>query len=258
MLRKKYKEIWASRDAELFGKRRMERDCDEYNLFLRNLKQMSIDDEMNDTQYLEFICKILRKEIKYAAMLEIYRGNINRRFTYPFSSIRRAFTGYCPSDKNRIKIELGKEDVITAPWKESSYVRCSRKLTKENIRYEETKYQATFYEGLDLTIAGYGFHSIAVGIILEQGRINAEKFDVTKIFPYVDVYPDLSFRYNEKTILKRLAEQEHHLSNEDVKLLSTRFYGTDYRLILLYQLCQRKFFIEQGMTDEIVLHTHNW
>lgn len=127
-------------------------------------------------------------------------------------------------DRFDMTAKATKEDVITAPWKESSYVRCSRKLTKENIRCEETKYQATFYEGLDLTIAGYGFHSIAVGIILEQGRINAEKFDVTKIFPYVDVYPDLSFRYNEKNILKRLAEQEHHLSNEDVNLLSTRFY----------------------------------
>ena len=77
-----------------------------------------------------------------------------------------------------------------------------------------------------------------------KGTIEARYFDTTRIFPYVEANSDLSFTYNKERVLQRMEKENITLNYALERELQRRFYGTDYRLLLLYKLCQQKYFMD--------------
>lgn len=80
-----------------------------------------------------------------------------------------------------------------------------------------------------------------------EGKLTADFVDTTRIFPFINVENDLSFTYNHYAV-KALSEKMN-IGLE--KNLDIRVYGTDYRLMLIYELSKRKYIIEKGVKNGI-------
>lgn len=67
---------------------------------------------------------------------------------------------------------------------------------------------AYYYDGLNITCAYNGLHSLGAGVYWGNGKIKAQRINVTSLFEVVDAYNDLSFGYNEKISGKSLKIKE--------------------------------------------------
>ena len=200
-----------------------------------------------EEEYIDLYIDLLVQEMKYSSLLEITRDNEKNRFVFPFHKMDPRLTGY-KQGKKKIEIDAGKDYLISQPWKHSSY-RSMLKTIKENgfISYPDN-HRAIYYNGLGITCAYNGFHSLAIAAYTGKGKVLADYYDVEQIFDYINVNDDLSFSYNKENILKKQNNGYHggnhygELQNDELKQeLDKRFYGTDYRLLLIYYLCQGKF-----------------
>ena len=82
---------------------------------------------------------------------------------------------------------------------------------------------------------------MGAGVYWGNGKIKAQRINVTSLFEVVDAYNDLSFGYNEKNIRKKFEDKGMIIPAKLKKSLEDRFYGTDYRLILIYELSKRRY-----------------
>lgn len=200
-----------------------------------------------DEEYIDLYIDLLAQEIKYSSLLEITRDNAQNRFIFPFHKMDPRLTGY-KQGKEKIEIDIGKDHLISQPWKHSSYKKMLKEIKEKGFISYPDNHRAIYYNGLDVTCAYNGFHSLAIATYMGKGKVLADYYDVEKIFDYVDVNDDLSFSYNKENILKRQNNGYHggnnygELQNDELQReLDKRFYGTDYRLLLIYYLCQEKF-----------------
>lgn len=233
----------------LFGmnkeqERRYAYEKDAYRTFLSCMS----DKQTEDLDYLDFVIDLLRKEVKYSSLLEINRGNSEDRFIYPFHRMYDVLIHSAP--EKPCHVDLSENNLISAPWNEKRYKGILRWLSSHEFQYQKNNHRAYYYEYINIACAYNGLHSLGVGSYFGKGTIEAVSFDTTKIFPYVDTNCDLSFSYNKENILRHMEEEQIPMNGYIEQELSKRFYGTDYRLILLYQLCQQKYFMEQQKTRE--------
>jgi len=217
-------------------------DVREYSRFLTAVDMYVRGFE--DAYYLSFMIDLLIKEVKYSSLLEINRANAKDKFIYPFHMFSSELLGYRP-ERKKIEIDFDKHNLISQPWKHRRYKDILKKLMASEFRYDEQNHEAYYYDYLNIACAYNGSHSLGVGTYLGKGKIIADYYDTTKIFPYIDVNEDLSFSFNKKNVLKRLEESPVNMPKEDIeKALKLRVYGTDYRLLLIYKLSQRKYFLK--------------
>ncbi len=225
--------------------RRYEYEKDAYRLFLNRMS----DRKPKDLCYLDFMIDLLRKEVKYSSLLEINRGNTKDRFLYPFHRMCDKLIG--AKYTKDFQIDLKENNLISAPWDESRYKGMLKWISKQGFQYQRSNHMAYYYEYINIACAYNGVHSLGVGTYFGNGTIKAKSFDTTKIFPYVEANCDLSFSYNEENVLRRMEEKKITMDGYIEQELSRRFYGTDYRLILLYKLCQEKYFMERETEENL-------
>ena len=220
------------------NRKRYKHDCMEYKMFLEQMnKYVSIQD---DEEYFNFFIELLKKELRYSSLLEINRGGIKNRFIYPFHKMNSLFLNYKMGEE-KIEINLNDNNLLSNPWNHSRYRNILYRLKSNAFKYSSHNHMAIYYDGLNITCAYNGFHSLGVGAYLGKGNIKAEYYNVEKIFDFVDANEDLSFTYNKKNVLNNISEYASHTSKQFEKALNKRFYGTDYRLMLIYELHKRKF-----------------
>lgn len=205
-------------------------------------KSLACMNAFEDIYYLDFVIDLLKKELKYSALLEINRDNDKYRFVYPFSSMNAKLIGYQSEGKQLL--DLSKDHVISAPWKLPRYKEMLQKLKIH--RFEQRENQGVdYYAYLDIACVYRNMHSIGVANYLGEGFVEADYYDATKIFPFVNV-EGIDIVYNQEAVLRRLREENIDLTLEMKKELNRRIEGVDYRLALLYELCQKKYFLEQA------------
>lgn len=219
---------------------RYEYEKEAYVAFWQNMRGIQKD----ELYYLDFMIDVLRKELKYSSLLEINRGNTAERFVYPFYKMNDVMLGY-RSEKDCC-IDLDANSLISSPWNHNRYKNILKWLKTHNFQYDKQNHRAYYYDYINIACAYNGFHSLGVGTYLGKGKIEAKYFDTRKIFPYVEANDDLSFSYNKENILKHLEERNIPLNCKFEQELNRRIYGTDYRLILLYKLCQKKYALEMN------------
>ena len=216
------------------NKMRYEYEKTEYMNFLNSINMQHI----TDPEYLEFTIDLLRKELRYSSALEINRGNSIERFIYPFDKMEPVLLGY-KSLREEIEVDIRKNNLISAPWNHRRYSDILHRMRREPFKYDKKNHNAIYYDGLNITCVYNGLHSLAVGVYLGSGTIKATYYDVRNIFEFVDANTDLSFTYNEEAVFNNLKNGER--PSWIYEELGKRFYGTDYRLILIYELCRRLY-----------------
>lgn len=215
-------------------RKRYKYEVAEYAEFLQNI-EMNVSE--SDTGYYEFYIDLLRKEVKYSSLLEINRGKSHSRYIYPFHKMNRQLLDYVRSS-DKVEIDIQENNLISESWNHGRYSRILHHIKNSDFKYDKSNHMAIYYDGLNITCAYNGYHSLGVGAYLGNGKIEAEYYDVKRLFEYVNANEDLSFSYNKQKILERYNNQ---LPEELKSKLDERFYGTDYKLMLIYELCKRKF-----------------
>lgn len=213
-----------------------------YEVFMKNMKSNILS--LDDLYYFDFMIDLLIKEVKYSSLLEINRDNPMGRFIYPFHRMNSTLTGYVR--EGTLQVDLSDNNLISSPWNHNRYKGIRNWLSTHDFQYDKQNHRAYYYDYINITCAYNGYHSLGVGTYLGNGTIEAHYFDTTKIFPYVEANDDLSFSYNKKNVLERLGKEGIETDARMEQELNRRFYGTDYRLILLYKLCQQKYFMEKS------------
>lgn len=220
--------------------KRYKYEISEYRMFLHNMRK---NVTLSDVEYYDFFIDLLRKEIRYSSLLEINRGNSQYRYMYPFHKMNPLFLNYEGSEE-KIKIDIRYNNLISSPWRHDRYKRILNRLKDVNFKYDAYNHMAIYYDGLNITSAYNGYHSLGAAVYLGGGVIEAEYYDVRKIFDVVDTNDDLSFSYDKEKAIENLRSCGQTISPYLEERLEDRFYGADYRLILIYKLCKMKFLSE--------------
>ena len=215
-------------------------DKEQYKCLLYQIKNWYYQNK--DDEYLDFVIDLLRKEVKYASYLELYRGRERFRYILPFHRMNSEMIGYECSDSVKVNLDLAKTTVLSEPWKHDNYRSLYSKIKKEKKFYPEKNHSAYYYEYLDIACMENGYHSGAIGGYFEKGILPAIKFDTKKIFMYVEVKDDLSIVYNRENIINRCEKEKIDLPERFNECIQYRYKGTDYRLLLIYKLSQLKYF----------------
>ena len=219
-------------------------EADAYRTFFHRL---GMTNAFQDVYYLDFMIDLLRKEVKYSALLEINRDNDSNRYVLPISRMCAELLGYQSNGSH--KVDLSKDNVISAPWVVSRYKKALRTFKAEKFKYQESNHAVDYYEYLDIACVYNGKHSMGVASYLGEGIIEANYYDTTKVFPYIET-DGYAFYYNRKAITERLADADIAITQKMEDELRRR-YRVDYRLALLYQLCRQKYFLEQGQVNKL-------
>lgn len=151
--------------------------------------------------------------------------------------------GFLSLPQREIEIDIQKNNLISVPWQHNRYEVILKKLKNEPFKYDSNNHSARYYDYINITCAYNGLHSLGAGSYLSEGKIIADFVDTTRIFPFINVENDLSFTYNQPAVRAFFEKKEMPLSIE--KNLGIRVYGTDYRLMLIYELSKRKYLMEK-------------
>lgn len=224
--------------SDIKDKKRYKNEIREYREFLFNITKYV--EPLGDSEYYDFYLTLLKKELRYSSLLEINRGNAANRFIYPFHKMVPELIGY-RRPKEKIEIDIRDNNLLSQPWNHRRYSNLLHYLKTRDFKYDSLNHYAIYYDGLDVTSVYNGFHSLGVGMYLGEGKIEAEYYDVRKIFKYVNANEDLSFSYDKEKIIERLEKEGTKIPYTSVANLDDRFYGTDYRLMLIYELSKRKY-----------------
>jgi len=228
-----------SYDPDMFrNDKRYKADIQQYAAILNNLTSF-ISGEEKDIFYLDYFIDLLRKEIKYSALMEINRGNEKFRYLYPFD--RLSFSLIREEPQEEIEIDIAENNLISAPWKHARYQPLYEKMKNEDFVFHPTNHFSIYYDYLNVTCVYNGCQSLGLGSYFGKGKIVSRRFKTSKIFDYVDVTEDLAVVYNRENILKRYKEEGEEPPYEFEKFSHDRHYGTDYRLLLIYTLSQMKY-----------------
>ena len=110
--------------------------------------------------------------------------------------------GILLKNKNKIKIELGKDPTLSAPWKENRLLKCFVTIGSEikyidkvyNIKEKATwkqdyqNHYSILYMPMGVTVIGNGNHSSATGILKKEGII-----EINEIIDLSDTYDTIKF-----------------------------------------------------------------
>lgn len=214
-------------------------DREQYKCLLYNVQSWYYQN--NDNEYLDFVIDLLRKEVKHASYLELYRGRERFRYLFPFHRMDSEMIGYQYNDNTTVDLDLAKTVIISEPWKHDNYRSLYSKMKKEKEFYPEENHEAFYYEYLDVACMWNGYHSRAIGGYFGKGILPAIKYDTRKIFDYVDVKDDLTVVYNAKNIVNRCQEEKVNLPERYDECVEDKYKGTDYRLLLIYKLSKLKY-----------------
>lgn len=226
------------RFGELGNKKRYQYEKEEYITFLRNMEREV--DLKKRPAYYDFYIDLLRKEVRYSSLLEINRGKIPDRFIYPFHRMSDVLLGYIRTEE-LVDVDIRENNLVSEPWNHDRYERILKRLRHTPFRYDKLNHMAIYYDGLNITCAYNGYHSLGTAVYLGGGIITAEYYDVTKIFDFVDSNDDLSFTYNYTKIIASLTERGIDIPVWFDREAKKRFYGTDYRMMLIYELSKRRW-----------------
>lgn len=217
--------------------KRYEWEKREYRTFLRRIDGAITEENVDE---LSFYIELLKKEVKYSAMLELYRGNSKERFMYPFHKFNDVLLNY-HDPRRKAEVDLSQKCLISAPWKRSRYIHMLSHLQKEKFPYDPSNHMAIYYDTLDLACAYNGLHSLAISSYQEEGTMQASYYDTEQIFPYLTVENDLAFVYDTQKVRESLKKRKIDILPWEQEL-NVRVYGTDYRLLLIYTLEQNEIF----------------
>lgn len=222
-------------------KRKYTKEQKEYRLFMEKVRQHVFSE--NRIEYLAFFIDLLIKELKFSCLLEINRQGCREKFILPFSEFDLSFLNL---PDREIEVDIQKNNLISVPWKHDRYESILKKLKTQPFEYDPKNHMARYYDYLNLTCAYNGLHSLGAGSYLSEGTIIADYVDTTKIFPFINVDNDLALTYNQQNVREYFRRNNISMPLSLEKKLDKRVYGTDYRLLLVYELSKRKYQLERG------------
>ena len=130
---------------------------------------------------------------------EYSNGKFKIENTFPNTEKNKLFL---LKDKKEIKIELGKDPTLSAPWRKDRLLKCFTTIGSE-IKYIEKVYNtkgkaswkqdnqnhtSILYMPMGVTIMANGYHSSATGILKKEGIV-----EVDEIIDLSDTYDTVKF-----------------------------------------------------------------
>ncbi|CUQ30544.1 DUF6710 family protein [Clostridium baratii] len=150
---------------------------------------------------------VLTDRIQTKYLCELIENDFDSEYSNGKFRIKNIFPtekneGILLKNKNKIKIELGKDPTLSAPWKEKRLLKCFVTIGSEikyidkvyNIKEKATwkqdyqNHYSILYMPMGVTVIGNGNHSSATGILKKEGII-----EINEIIDLSDTYDTIKF-----------------------------------------------------------------
>jgi hypothetical protein len=182
---------------------------------------------------LEFMLNVVRADLKVDILSTIFYSeeNFERVIGFPFPNEYYDEMGtelkLHPKGETAIKtsVDLANECVLVLSWDRKSMKHGILNVYKYGFTFDKRDHIAEYYSYVNICYVYNGNHSIASGIVQKKGVLQANKYDVSKLFEHV--HTDGVFWYN---------------SHNNQKLGNV----FDFRVSIIYEIAKLKHQIEQG------------
>lgn len=150
---------------------------------------------LTDRIQTKYLCELIENDFDN----EYSNGKFKIENTFPITEKNKLIL---LKDKKEIKIELGKDPTLSAPWRKDRLLKCFVTIGSE-IKYIEKAYNtkekaswkqhnqnhvSTLYMPMGVTIMANGYHSSATGILKKEGIV-----EVDEIIDLSDTYDTIKF-----------------------------------------------------------------
>jgi len=177
---------------------------------------------------LDFMLEVVKEDLKTDLLSYIFYSEVDfgREINCPFPLNYYDEQGNTLSVKEREKteVDLAENCVLVLPWRRDRLRRQIINLSNNDFFYDKRNHRAYYFPYVSLCYVYNGNHSIASGTVLKKGKIEAEQYDITKLFPHI--YTDGQKWYNSHTGKK----------TGNV---------TDFRISIIYEVARTKYQLEK-------------
>lgn len=199
----------------------------EFENAMRNIEIMLREEENKKDKIilLDFISQVIKEDLKTTLLSHIFYNPPG----FKEDILTGVFPLYYYDEKGNYckilcsgekEIDLASDSVVVRyPWRLDRLQKCIKIIHKEGFEYHAHNHKAYYFPFIDLCYLYNGLHSSACGVVYRQGKIKADVYDLTELFPHV--YTDGVNWYN--------------LHNK-----SAIYKVEDFRFAILYEIGRKK------------------
>lgn len=176
---------------------------------------------------LDYILRVVKEDLKSDLLSYIFYSQIDfcRQLESPFTLFYEDEQGNKLSlkEEKTAEISLPEDCILTLPWHWGRMRAQIKNLFHSDFVFDKHNHRAYYFPYLGLCYVYNGKHTVSCGIVYKKGKIEAEQYDITVLFPHI--YTDGESWYNCHT----------HEKKADL---------ADFRLGIIYEVAKIKHQIE--------------
>lgn len=256
MFKKVFEMNFGSYSLVLNKKRRQleknEPDCanipnrEEYERFFKRVNQWLLErnEKEEKLQLLTFLLDIVKRDIQMDLLSEIYYKqeenitNLTRKRFIPLWYVDELGNKNNLDPVNKRQVDFSETVTIVIPWKGSRMGNAIIDIAREGFIYDEQEHLPAYYfSEIDLCYVLSGNHHISAGIIQESGYVEADVYDITKLFDHVLTDGECWFNAHTGKRLKFV----------DVFKRETYMTVFDFRVAVIYELARMKYRVQDAI-----------
>jgi hypothetical protein len=206
----------------------------EFKYALEFAQQIYEEEKTKEDQILilDYILSVVREDLKYDILTDIfYREEwfdrelrIQLPFPYYYYNKEGIRLSIYEADAEVKEVDLAKECVLVFPWHREKMRESIKNIGRNEFVYQKTNHKAYYFSPINICFVYNGMHSIAAGVGFKRGYIEADEYDVSKLYDHV--YTDGLCWYNS-----------HNNQKLDDLL--------DFRIGIIYEISRMKYQIEK-------------
>jgi len=181
----------------------------------------------NQLIILDFILEVVKEDLKTDLLSHIFYSEVDfrREINCPFPLYYDNKQGdkLLIIKEENTEVDLTKNCILVLPWRRNRLHDQIINISTNDFIYDKRNHRAYYFPYISLCYIYNGNHSIASGIVHKKGMIEAEQFDITKLFEHV--HTDGQYWYNSHT-------------NEKTGNI------TDFRIGIIYEIAKIKYNLE--------------
>lgn len=149
---------------------------------------------------LQCICKAIKKDYQADLLTTLlYRGEVHLDpeiqlplpFPLWFTDQKGEEISLLNLDSPVRRIALSKENIYVLPWRQDRLFSAFKHVREKGFIFNRTNHLAHYFEHIDLCVIYNGRHHTSAGILMGTGEIEAKVYDLTKIYPIMDINQEL-------------------------------------------------------------------
>lgn len=177
---------------------------------------------------LDFMLDVVREDLKTDLLSAIFYGKERLKtatqFPFPYRYYDETGAELVLRPKGKRTVDLATDCVLVLPWDKQRMKKSIMTVFRNDFEFDRRNHITEYYSHVDLCYVRNCKHTIASGIGHKKGSIQAEEYDVSRLFEHVST--DGGYWYNSHNNQK----------------LGTVF---DFRVGIIYEIARMKHQIGQ-------------